>query len=146
MSTSSAVHAFGSFLKRGDGGSPETFTTIAEILTLPFPKLSHETIEVTNHSSTGGWREFKPGLKDGGEFSIDVNYLPTDATHNATTGMLYDLAANNGTRNYQIVMSNALSNVWAFSAIVTGFEVDASIDSQLKATITFKVTGQPTLT
>lgn len=145
MPTSSAVHAFGSLLKKGDGGSPETFTTVAEILTLPFPKLSHETIEVTNHSSTEGWREFIPGLKDGGEFSVDINYLPTDATHNNTTGLLYNLSVTNGKANYQIVMSNALATTWTFAALVTGFEADASIDGQLKATVTFKLTGKPTL-
>jgi predicted secreted protein len=145
MTTSSAFHAFGTLLKIGDGGSPETFTTIAEVTTLSMPKLSHETIEVTNHSSTEGWREFIPGLKDGGEFTATINYLPTDNTHNNTSGLLYHLSATNSRSNYQIVMANALASVWAFAALVTAFEADPPLDAQMSATVTFKVTGKPTL-
>jgi len=51
----SAVAAFGTLLKIGDGGGPESFTTIAEVRTLGGPELSRDTVDVTSHDSTANW-------------------------------------------------------------------------------------------
>ena len=138
------ISAFGTLLKIGDGGDPETFTAIAEVSSISGPGLSLDTIDVTHHSSTAGWREFVGGLLDAGEVSFDINYLPTDATHDASTGLIKDMT-DRTVRNFQLVFPDASNTTWSFSALVTGFEPSEPVDDKLAASVTLKLTGQPTL-
>lgn len=141
---SDAIAAKGTLLKIGDGATPENFTSVAEVVNIGGPALSMDPIEVTNQGSTDGWKEYIAGLKDGGEVSLDLNYIPTETTHNATAGLINDL--ENGTvRNFQLVFSDAGGTIWAFPALVTGFEPSAPVDDKLAASVTLKVSGKPTL-
>lgn len=133
------INGFGTLLKRGDGASPEVFTEIADVTGLTPPGLSRETIDVTSHGSDAGWMEFVPGLKDPGEMSADINYQPE--LHDLLVDDFEDTAA----RNYQIVFPDETATTWSFGAILTGFEPDAPYDDKLAASLTFKVTGKPTL-
>jgi predicted secreted protein len=139
-----AIFALGTLLKIGDGGGPETFTTIAEVMSISGPGLTSDTIDVTSHSSTGGFREFIMGLSDGGEVTFTINYNPTQATHNATTGLLRDYI-NRTRRNFKIVFPDGSSTTWSFTGVVTGFSMSAPTDAQLSADVTIKVSGAPTL-
>ncbi len=140
-----AIRAIGTLLKIGDGATPtETFTTIGEVTDLSGPGLSLDTIEVTHHSSTGGWKESIGGLLSGGEVSFTINYTPTAATHNNTTGLIRDLRSRT-VRNFQLVFPDAGSTTWAFAALVSSFEPSMPVDGQLSADVTLTVTGQPTL-
>lgn len=133
----SGIDAFGTTLSRGDGGSSETFTPIANITSVGAPSLSRDTYDVTAHDSTDGWREFIGGLKDGGEVSIDVNYDPSQ--HDSLVDDFEDVDP----RNYKVTFPDAAE--WAFPAILTGFEPDAPHDGKLTASLSFKVAGKPTL-
>jgi len=136
--------AFGTLLKAGDGAGSETFTTIAQVQTIGGPSLSQDAIDVTHHSSTNGWREFVAGLRDGGEVTFDIQYDPAGATHDAGTGIINDL--ENGTlRNFQLVFPDTGSTTWSFSGIYTAFEPSAPVDDKLSASVSIKVSGQPTL-
>ena len=139
-----AISAFGTLLKIGDGGSPESFTTIAEVTNIGGPSLSLDPIDVTNHSSTGGWKEFIGGLLDGGEVSFEINYDPVGATHDASTGLIADMSART-VRNFQLVFPDTGNTTWSFSALVTAFQPSEPIDNKLSASVTLKVSGQPTL-
>ena len=140
----SAISAFGTLLKIGDGGGPETFTTIAEVTSISGPGLSLDPIEATSHDSTGGWREFIGGLLEAGEVSFDINYIPTNATHDASTGLIADMVART-VRNFQLVFPDGSSTTWSFAALVTSFEPGEPIDDKLSASVSLKITGQPTL-
>jgi predicted secreted protein len=130
---------FGTKLKRGDGAGTEVFTEIADVTSLSPPGLKRETLDVTSHGSPNGYMEFLGGLKDAGEVKADINYQP--ASHDALVDDFDDTAA----RNYQIVFPDADATTWEFAAILTGFEPDAPYDDKLAASLTFKVTGKPTL-
>lgn len=60
-----------------DGGT--TWTRIAEAKGLAIPNVSREYADVTSLDSTGGFREFRPALKDGGEITLTCNYTPAMA-------------------------------------------------------------------
>lgn len=139
----SATSAFGTLLKIGDGGSPESFATIAEVKDISGPSMELATEDVTSHSSTNGWREFIATLLDAGEVSFDINFVPTATTHSYSAGLLKDYA-NKTKRNFQIVFSGG-SPTWTFSAFVTGFEPSMPVEGANTASITLKITGQPTL-
>lgn len=136
--------ALGTLLKQGDGGSPETFTTIAQVRDISGPGLSQEAVEVTHHSSTDGWREYVGGLFDGGEISFEIVYDPAEGTHDASTGLLKDMT-DRTVRNFELVFPDTGSTTWTFAALVTGFEPGAPVDGALTASVTLKLSGQPTL-
>lgn len=131
------IDAFGTQLLRGDGGTPEIFTAIANVTSISGPGLSRETIDVTAHDSPDGWMEFLGGLKDAGEVSADINYDPSK--HDTLVADFDD----DEPRNYQLVFPDGTT--WSFAAILTGFEPEAPYDDKLAASLTFKVTGKPTL-
>ncbi len=139
-----ALSSFATLLKIGDGGGPENFTTIAEVLDISGPGLAMRTAEATNHSSPAGWAEFIGTILEGGEVTFDINFIPTNATHSYSAGLLQDFA-NKTARNFQLVFPDTGATTWAFTALVTQFPIDGPVEGILRANVTLMVTGQPTL-
>jgi predicted secreted protein len=137
--------AYGTLLKIGDGGSPsESFTSIAQVTSIGGPSLGLDPIEVTHHASTGGWEEFVGGILRSGEVTLDINYDPVEGTHDASTGLIAEMVAKT-VRNFQLVFPDAGSTTWTFGALVTAFEPSAPVADKLAASVTLKLSGQPTL-
>ena len=145
MAASGALFAHGTLLKIGDAATPiEGFTVVAEVTDLGGPSLTLETIDVTSHDSVNGWREFIGGLLDGGEVSFTINYIPTNSTHDASTGLIKDMK-DRTIRNFQLIFPDAGTTTWTIAALITGFEPSEPIDSQLVADVTLKLSGEPSL-
>lgn len=142
--TTSAISSFGTLLKKGDGGSPEVFTTIAEVLDIEGPDESLETEDVTSHDSTSGWVEKIGTLLDGGEVSFEVNFVPTNATHDSTTGLRADMI-NRTRRNFQMVLPDAGTTTYAFAALVTNVKPSEPVKGALRAEVTLEISGVVTL-
>jgi predicted secreted protein len=140
----SGIWAHGTLLKIGDGGDPESFTTITEVTDIGGPSLEMNTIEMTSHDSVDGWAEFVGGILDAGEVTFSINYIPTDSTHDAGTGLIKDMA-DRTVRNFQLVFPDGSSTTWSFSALVTNFEPGEPVDDKLSADVTLKISGKPTL-
>ena len=135
--------AFGTLLQMGNGATPEIWTTIAEVTNIGGPSLSQEAVDVTSHSSAGAFREKVGGLLDGGEISLDINFVPTGATHKeAVGGLLYNYTARS-VNNYKLLFVD--TTYWIVPALVTGFTPDMSIEGKLGAAVTLTVSGEPTL-
>lgn len=130
--------AFGTLFKRGA-------TTIAQVKSISGPGLKLDTEDVTTHDSTGGWEEVVATILRSGEVKLEIEYDPNAATHkNASGGILYDLASRAST-TYSIVFPSSGTVTWSFTAFCTGFEPGAPVDGALTASVTYKLTGQPTL-
>lgn len=114
----------------------EEFEHVANVTSISGPSAEREEIEVTSHDSADGWREFIGGLKDPGEVSIDVNYVP--GVHNP----LFD-DFNDSVRRYRIVFPDPDNTTWEFEAFLSGFEVEAPFDDKAEASLTFRLTGKP---
>lgn len=131
------LDAYGTQLKRSaDGGT--TFTAIANVTSFSGPAAERETYDVTAHDGADNFRNFVGGLANGGEVSVEVNYDPND--HDTLYG---DLSAASPL-DYK--MSSPAGEEWAFKAIMTGFEREFPVDDKMTATITWQVSGKPTLT
>jgi predicted secreted protein len=142
--TTEADIGFGTAFKTGNGADPnEIFTAMAEVTNITPPGMSRDTVDVTHEQSPEAWREFIAGLKDAGEVSIDMNFVPggTDAAALMAELSLTGKAAK---KNRKIVFPDG--SEFAFKAILTGYEPDAPIDDKMSASVTFKVSGKPTLT
>lgn len=132
---SNAVHAYGTTLTR-DGNA------IAEITNLGGPSLAADSLDVTSHDSSNGYREFIQGLRDGGELSIEGNFYPGDS--NGQAGLLTDF--NAGTvQSFVMTFPASTGTTWTFSAIVTAFETTAPVDDKMGFSATLKITGKPIL-
>lgn len=138
----SATPAYGTLLKMGDGGSPtETFTTIAEVGDLEVPEITLETEDATSQDS-GGWEEAVATILSGGEPSFEINWIPSSATHDETTGLLYSIL-NRVKKNWKIVLPNT-AKTFSFAAYVTGFKGIEPVKGKLKAEIKLKISGAVT--
>jgi predicted secreted protein len=102
--------------------------------------LSAETIDVTNLSSSGGYREFIGGFKDGGEVSLSGHFNVQD-----TNGQMAMYAAFQAgtTDSYTIVYPAGGS--WTFNGVVTGFSTGSELEDTVSFEGTIKVSGSPSL-
>lgn len=142
MSTSANITQ-GVVLKRGDGGGSEVFTSIGNIESLKGPGMSATMVEVTDLDST--WVEEKAVIKDGGEVSFDLFFLPSAAAQQA--GIWTDFTGLTK-RNWQIVDTGTTPNqtTWAFAAYVTKIDPSYAKKDVIKGSITLRVTGAVTKT
>lgn len=148
---SDARIGYGTILSRRTAiGSPDTYQAIAERVTLGGPNMQRDAPDVTHMESPGGWREFVAGLKDGGEVTLEGNFIPKNATQSASTGVLSEFTSSDITEDtaahWQLTFPDGSpETVWEFDGIVTAFEPSMPVDDKMSFSLTIKVTGQPTL-
>lgn len=137
---SQALMGIGIHYMIDDGTNPTTpvFEEIAEVFDVTPPNQQTEEIEVTHYGSTGGYREFIAGLKDGGEIDMQLNWIPG----NATDVFLRDLHASGDRRIHKIGFPNSAE--MKFEGWVKGFERGTPLDDRMTATVTIRVTGDST--
>jgi predicted secreted protein len=137
------ISAFGTVLSMGDGDTPtEGFDDVANVVKIGGPGLSLDTEDVTTHDSTNAWEEHVPTILRSGEMTLDIIYDPNEGTHDATDGLI---SKADGKTLTNFIMTFPDATEWEFAAYVTGFEPDGSHDGALTASVSLKITGQPTL-
>ena len=130
--------AYGTVLSRGA-------TPIAGITNISGPGLSLDVEDVTSHDSTGAWEEVVATILRSGEVSLDIVYDPAAATHSASAGgLIADMVAR-ASQTYTITFTDTATTEWSFTAFVVGFEPDMPHGGALTASVTMKISGQPTL-
>jgi len=134
----SALRAQGVLVKRGNGASPEVFTSIGEVVGFNGPSGTASIIDVTNLSSTA--KEKILGLKDEGQVTLDLNLDPDDTQQ---AGLRSDRDAGTE-RNFQIVLTDTGTTTLSFAAFVMGFSVQGAVDQKIAASVTLEVTGAVT--
>lgn len=119
-----------------------TGSAVAELSSIGGLSLSADTVESTSLDSTGGYRTFVQGFKDGGEVSLSGFFNPGSTASQKTLYTNYD----NGTiATYTIAFPTAISANWQFSGIVTAIETGAELEDNVTFDCTLKVTGKPVL-
>lgn len=100
---------------------------------------SADPIDVSDHNSADAYREFIQGMKDGGEISVEANYVLAEA-------IKVQAAFDAGTvmANCTMAFPGALGTL-TIDLIATGIELPSPFDDKLTANYTFKVTGKPVL-
>lgn len=144
MAATTGTAGFGTLLAVNLGSGYEN---VAEVTDIGGPSLGQETIPMTHNESPVRASTDMPfvekigGLADGGQVTLEVNFLPANAGHAA-------LAARVGRKAstpFRITWPNTGATQWTFSAFVVGFEPAAPTDDKLSASITLELTGVPTL-
>ena len=115
---------------------------IASVKNIGGPSLSLDTEDVTTHDQATSFEENVGTVLRSGEISLDIVYDPANATHDASTGLVYRKEDKIRT-HFDLVFFSTYN--WTFFGLVTGFEPTGDIGSALGATVKVKITGQPTL-
>lgn len=132
----------GTIVKLGDGASPETFATIANVVSIEGGGFTLELVDATHLGSPNYLREWLPSLRSAQAWNMNVQYDPTHATHDATTGFKY--AQDNRRRTgMQIDMSGAgFAKVLHAEGYFTEVgNVSMTVDGLMSQTVTFQPTG-----
>lgn len=132
---SDAQLGYGSLFQTGDGGSPEVWSTAAEVTNISPPSISRDSIDTSHENGPNTWRESLPGLKTPGEMKIEFNLVPGGDAYADLFAELDDQTI----RNRRIVFPGG--EVMGFRAYLTGLESEVPVDAQMKATATFQLSG-----
>ncbi len=140
MGVTAATAAMGTLIQRSTDGV--TYTTIAEVTSFDGPSATLNLLDATHMESPDNYMEYIASLKDGGELSLQVSYLPTNNTQNV---LQEDL--DNRTKQYwKVQWTDAVSSYATFRGFVTNFSHSGGVDTKLDASITIKITGKVTFT
>lgn len=141
---SEAIIGTGILLKAGDGGAPETFVTVAEIVALKPPQLSRNEVDVSNHNE--GEEAKILGMLRKGQVTGTLNWLPTDATHSDSgQGILADIIANRK-RNWQIAYPPDGLPKWTFPGRVQLFDPqEVTVDAPMQVAFALTIDGALTM-
>jgi len=140
---SNAWWAYGSELQIGT-------TKVAEIQDIDGPSMSKDTIEVTHNDGTvgDGYRQFLAGWRDGGEVGITANWIPVDATHDGTGGLL-QIFESDALQAFKIVTPDDGSSgtvTISFNGILTDHNISLPLEEQAQLECTIKISGAVTFT
>lgn len=135
-----ATAAVGAQFKRSNMAGTPTFTAIAEINDINGPNLSRDTLETTSLDTTGGYRTFIGGFRDGGEIQLEMNF-----TLDGYDDLKLDFE-DDDPRDYQIVLPDTGATTLGFSALVTALGMKLSTTDKITASVTLKISGEVTLT
>ena len=87
MAATSGKTGIGVLLKLGDGASPEVFATVANVTQLNAGGVSLGTVEATHLNSPNYYEEFLATMKTSDTWTFTLQWDPTNATHDGTTGL-----------------------------------------------------------
>lgn len=138
---SEAFWAAGSILQLGDAATPEVFTAIAELVDVVPPVETRDSTQVTHHGSPNKRHEYIPGMADGGTVTFKVNWLPSNATHNKTTG-LRKTFEEHVNRNWKLILPDSILTI-TFTGHITNWNPQTPLPSQGSLDVSIKITGMP---
>lgn len=128
---STAILGYGTTVEHGEG-----VVAITKIRKASGPKIEVPQVDVTTFDSPDNFKEFIPGLKDPGDFEIDVLYTAAQAA------ALYALLGT--TEDFLITFTD--NSTWAFEAFFKSFSKEIPLEEGIAMTIALKITGKPTFT
>ncbi|MBO9377674.1 phage tail protein [Sphingomonas histidinilytica] len=120
--------------------APTTYTTLAEVVEFNPPEMTKDAVEFTHMSSPERWREFKPGLKDGGDTTLTYNLIPGEADDDT----IADSFASDVVEEWQVAFPNGAT--LDIKGFFTAHSRATPLEDRMTGAATFKVSGKPVLT
>lgn len=121
-------------IKLGDGGGPETFTTVAGLRTTSLG-FNAQTVDVTNADSTAPWRELLAGAGVRSA-SVSGSGVFKDAASDATVRTIF---FNAEVRNWQIVVPDFGTITGKFD--LTALQYEGAHDGEVRVSLTLASAG-----
>jgi len=137
MAASEASLGYGSTFNITDPAT-STMVEIAEVFNITPPNFQADDVDVTHNTSPNRTREIIAGLKNPGDCSFEMNFIPGSVSDVLIRSLLVS-----GTQvNCEIIFPNA--QTWDFLAAVKGYEIAMPTDDKMTATVSMQVSGDIT--
>lgn len=125
--------------------SPDAWVELAEVFSITFPGATVDQVDVTHMQSPGRFREYINGMIEGGDPTLEMNYVPGSATDLFLNVLVADIPNDPDPLTCRIILPNDV--IIQFSANLAAYDRSAgAVDAQQTATVSFKNTGLPTQT
>lgn len=135
---SDAISGKGAKFQR-ETASPGVYASVGESLVIDGPNVTRAMYEVTHTESPGGYDEFIPGTRAGGDLKASMNY--TFAGYNTLKA---DIESDDPV-NYQVVYADPGDSIRRFSAYVTSINKKAPAKGVITMEVGIKITGIVTI-
>ncbi|HVJ69927.1 MAG TPA: phage tail tube protein [Sphingomicrobium sp.] len=132
----------GEFWLDNDAVTP-VLTELKQVKSFTLPQDEVEQVEITHLKSPNRRREYAPGMIEGGEFEVTLNFRAGSDTDQ----LLADALTDGSTRNFKAVIPERGVAAWEIEgeAIVVGYDRgEVTPDDPMEATVTLKITGATT--
>jgi len=138
--------AFGAVLSFGTSTGTATTATLTNVTNISGFDGETETIDVTSHDSSGGYREKVGSFLDLGQVTVDFNFDPNSATHRATTGGIMYLRDQRTIVPWVLTFPGSPVHKVAFMGFVKSVPFDVPFDDKLSGSVTIETSGSATWT
>lgn len=132
----------GEFWLTNNAATP-VLTELVQVKSFTLPQDEVEQVETSHLKSPGRRREYAPGMIEGGEFEVVLNFRA-----GSDTDTLCQDALNDGlNRDFKAVIPERGIPVWDVEGecVVVGYDRgEVNIDDAMESTLTCKITGLPT--
>ena len=116
---------------------------VAGITNITGPGLSVDLVDVTTHDQSTAFEEAVASILRSGEVTLDIVYDPADSSHYASAGGVIYRLENKQFSWFNIIFTGAFD--WKFSGYIARFEPGSPVGGYLSASVSLKITGEPTL-
>ncbi len=141
--------SFGSALKFDPNGGT-VYVAIGQLKDTVGPAIARGDIDVTDHDSSLGYRQFLPGLVDGGAYTFSVAWDSQNTAHlqGVGTGLLGDLEQDGCTLStFEHTLNQCAGTaVVTFAGYVNAFTLNNPVEGEITADIGVKISGKATMT
>ena len=137
-----------------DPAGGTAYTDIAQVGDISGPNISRESIEVpVDHDMPDNYKQFFPGVADGGEvtFALNLDVQDTDHVGASGTGLLGSFEETHDdcelpAWQFQCPAACGGTATWTFDGFVTGMDFNmGAVEGSMTADLTIKISGKPTL-
>ena len=132
----------GTLFKVGNGSSPETFSTVAQVQEIKWSGYARKIVDTYTMGSSYPTRLISS--HDPQNVELKLLFDPADNAHEAMRTKLIAGSVS----NYQIVLPDSSAYQVQFGGYITKFEIDAltAEGAEIVANVTIELTALPTVT
>lgn len=112
-----------------------SYTDIAEVFEITPPSDTIDTVDASHMASPNATREFIFGLRDPGEASFEMAFIPGSESDE----LIQTVRDSRQSVSCRITFPNQVT--WTFTGVLTGYEPAVPLDDRMTASVTFKVSG-----
>lgn len=117
----------------------EDMTAVGRVISISGPQLTAERAEITTLDSAGGYKEYTPAQKDGGEVQLEMYWKGTDVAQD----MLRDAVELQSLVAIELRWPDSPQSKVGFLANVSTASWSTTANEGVKCSMTLKVSGQP---
>jgi hypothetical protein len=113
---------------------------VAELTNMMGPASDSTEVEITNHDTEYGYKEFVPSFLESGAFDVEGNFIPTDSVGQQ------QLITDHYARQVRAAFIHFPGSAsFSFDAYFKSFQIGAPVGDKLSFKGTLRITGKPTV-